>query len=162
MSWCLLSLFRGKLDHIIDPEDCYGCFCCKSVGIYLRNHWLEHSCFQVVAWLAQNEIQTAETQFKLLWISLTFLLRGCVECPQLRNEFSCVFGCINWKCFWNDLESLTEFWDGDLLFAGVVLAKLIEVDAQSHINCSSSGNDFSRFESPLCNANCIMEWSKFT
>ncbi len=156
MMWGLLSLLGCQLYHIVNSQNCNGGFSCESNGVYFWQHWLKNTSSQVVSWLSIKQVQTAVFKIDLFLICLTFLLWSGVKSSQFWDQLCGIFGSVDWQSFGNDVKSLTEFSNGDLLLSAESSAVLVKVDAQSDINSSSTSNNLSWLQSSFGNANWIV------
>jgi hypothetical protein len=141
MCSCLFTLFGGQFDHIVNPQDGNGSLSGEFDGVDLRDHRLQHSCSQVVAALALQQVQTAVFEIETGRVLLIGLLGSSVQGTQFGDKLSCVLSSVNGEGLGDDIEGLAELRNSDLFLSVERTSELFKVDAVGDIDCSSSRDD---------------------
>lgn len=136
-------LLGHELDHIVDSEDSDGSLGGETEGVDLRDHGLQDSSLQVVTRGSLGQIQTTVFEVQSLLVVLAILLGSSMQSSQLRDQLSGILSSIDCQSFGDDVECFAEFLNSQLLLGVEGSAELIEVDAESDIDGSSSSNNLS-------------------
>lgn len=161
MWWHLVSSFRCKFYHIINSENCNCGFCSKSDWVNFGNHGFKYTSLEVVSGLSIDQIKPTEFEVNFFLVFFSLSLGGSVQSSQFGDKLCCIFSCIGRQSLWDNVQGLTKFRNSNLFFAAVLFGKLVQMNAQSNIDCTSSSDNLPRFQSSFGNTNGVMKRSKY-